>query len=48
MADDKNIDNIRYAMENQEYFQRQVEEVANALINKNNDENAKAFSWFID
>ena len=41
--DDKNIDNIRYAMENQEYFQRQVEEVANALININTG-NANA-SW---
>ena len=30
MAEDKNIDNIRYAMENQEYIQSQVEEVANA------------------
>ena len=48
MAEDKNIDNIRYAMENQEYFQRQVEEVANALINKNNEENPKVFSWFIE
>jgi|TARA_Y100000401_G_scaffold89767_1_gene75288 hypothetical protein len=46
--DDKNIDNIRYAMENQDYFQRQVEEVANALINKNNDENPKVFAWFMD
>ena len=48
MAEDKNIDNIRYAMENQEYFQRQVEEVANVLINKNNEENPKVFSWFME
>ena len=46
--DDKNIDNIRYAMENQDYFQRQVEEVANALKNKNNDEHPKVFAWFMD
>ena len=39
MADNVNIDNVRYAMEQQEYFQRQIEEAANTLINKNNDEN---------
>ena len=48
MAEDINIDNNRYSMEHQEFFQRQVEEAVNVLINKNNDENAKAFSWFID
>ena len=48
MADNVNIDNVRYAMEHQEYFQRQIEEAVNVLINKNNDENAKAFAWFIN
>ena len=48
MADNINIDNVRYAMEQQEYFQRQIEEAANVLINKNNNENPKVFSWFIE
>ena len=48
MGDKVNIENVRYSMEHQEYFQRQIEEAVNILINKNNDENAKAFSWFID
>ena len=34
MAEDINIDNIRYSMEHQEFFQRQVEEAVNVLINK--------------
>ena len=48
MTDKTDIDNVRYSFETQEFFQRQVEEAVNVLINKNNDENAKAFSWFID
>ncbi len=32
MADNVNIDNVRYAMEQQEYFQRQIEEAANNVI----------------
>tara|TARA_Y100000768_G_scaffold384552_1_gene368821 strand:+ start:742 stop:888 length:147 start_codon:yes stop_codon:yes gene_type:complete len=48
MAEDRNIDNIRYSFENQEFFQRQVEEAVNSLVNKNNQEDAKAFSWFIN
>tara|TARA_B100000214_G_C23844198_1_gene570270 strand:+ start:692 stop:838 length:147 start_codon:yes stop_codon:yes gene_type:complete len=48
MAEDRNIDNIRYSFENQEFFQRQVEEAVNNLVNKNNQEDAKAFSWFIN
>jgi len=48
MAKDINIDNIRYSMEHQEYFQRQLEVVVNALVNQSNDENAKAFAWFMN
>ena len=48
MATDINIENVRYSMEHQEFFQRQIEEAVNALINKNNDENAKAFAWFMN
>ena len=38
MADvtEKNIDNVRYSFETQEFFQRQLEESVNSLINKNN------------
>jgi hypothetical protein len=32
------IDNVRYSIETQEFFQRQVEEAVNTLINKNNTE----------
>ena len=45
MADTNNIDNVRYSMETQEYFQRQLEASVNELINKNNTESDKAFSW---
>ena len=48
MSDKINIDNVRYSMETQEYFQRQLEEAVNTLINKNNIENDKAFNWFIN
>ncbi len=48
MADTIDIDNVRYSMETQEYFQRQIEEAINALVNKNNTESDKAFSWFMN
>ena len=48
MSDTINIDNVRYSMETQEYFQRQLEEAVNTLINKNNTESDKAFNWFMN
>ena len=33
MSDKVDIDNIRYSIETQEFFQRQVEEAVNNLIN---------------
>ncbi len=48
MADTIDIDNVRYSFEAQEYFQRQIEEALNALVNKNNTESDKAFSWFMN
>ena len=48
MSDTNNIDNVRYSMETQEYFQRQLESSVNELINKNNTESDKAFSWFMN
>jgi len=48
MSDQINIDNVRYSIETQEFFQRQIEEAVNTLINKNNDESDKAFSWFMN
>jgi hypothetical protein len=48
MADTINIDNVRYSLETQEYFQRQIEEAVNTLVNKNNTESDKAFSWFMN
>ena len=48
MADTNNIDNVRYSMETQEYFQRQLEASVNELINKNNTESDKACSWFMN
>jgi|TARA_R110001583_G_scaffold54820_1_gene167322 hypothetical protein len=48
MADTIDIDNVRYSMETQEYFQRQLEEAVNTLVNKNNTESDKAFSWFMN
>ena len=47
MSDIINIDNVRYSMETQEYFQRQLEESVNALINKDNTESNKAFDFFM-
>ena len=48
MSEKVNIDNVRYSLETQEYFQRQIEEAVNTLINKNNTESDKAFSWFMN
>ena len=48
MADTIDIDNVRYSMETQEYFQRQIEEAINTLVNKNNSESDKAFVWFME
>ena len=48
MSDSTDIDNVRYSMETQEFFQRQIEEAINTLVNKNNDESNKVFSWFIE
>jgi hypothetical protein len=48
MADTVDIDNVRYSIETQEYFQRQIEEAVNQLVNKNNTESNKAFSWFMN
>jgi len=48
MSDIINIDNVRYSMETQEYFQRQLEEAVNTLVNKNNTENDKVFNWFMN
>ena len=48
MSDKVNIDNVRYSLETQEYFQRQIEEAVNTLVNKNNTESDKAFAWFMN
>jgi len=48
MSDKIDIDNVRYSIETQEFFQRQVEEAVNTLINKNNTESDKAFIWFMN
>jgi|TARA_Y100001970_G_C14005798_1_gene735769 hypothetical protein len=48
MSDKIDIDNVRYSIETQEYFQRQIEEAMNQLVNKNNTESDKAFSWFMN
>ena len=47
MSDKIDIDNIRYSIETQEFFQRQVEEAVNVLVNEKNVENNKAFAWFM-
>ena len=44
---EKDLDNVRYSFETQEYFQRQVEESVNVYINKFNTENDKVFAWFM-
>jgi|TARA_B110000971_G_scaffold210823_1_gene238440 hypothetical protein len=48
VSDKIDIDNIRYSFDLKELFQRQVEEALNTLINKNNTESDKAFSWFMN
>jgi len=48
MSDIIDIDNVRYSMETQEFFQRQIEEAINTLVNKNNTESDKEFSWFMN
>ena len=48
MSDSTDIDNVRYSMETQEFFQRQIEEAINTLVNKNNSESDKAFGWFME
>ena len=48
MTDSVDIDNVRYSMETQEFFQRQIEEAINSLVNKNNTESDKAFVWFME
>ena len=48
MSDKVDIDNVRYSIETQEYFQRQIEEAVNTLVNKNNTESDKACSWFMN
>ena len=47
MTDKTDTDNVRYSLETQEFFQRQVEEAVNVLVNEKNIENNKAFAWFI-
>jgi hypothetical protein len=44
---ERDIDNVRYSFETQEFFQRQMEESVNSLINKNNVETDKVFAWFM-
>ena len=48
MSDKIDINNVRYSMETQEYFQRQLEASVNELINKNNTESDKAYSWLMN
>ena len=47
MSEKTDIDNVRYSFETQEFFQRQLEQSVNELINKNNTESDKAFVWFM-
>ena len=47
MSDINDIDNVRYSFESQEFFQRQLEQSVNELINKNFTESDKAFVWFM-
>ena len=47
MTEKTDIDNVRYSFETQEFFQRQIEEAINTLINDSNKESDKAFAWFI-
>ena len=47
MTDKTDIDNVRYSLDTQEFFQRQVEEAVNVLVNQKNKVYNKAFAWFI-
>ena len=47
MRENNDIDNVRYSFESQEFFQRQLEQSVNELINKHNTESDKAFAWFM-
>jgi len=47
MTDKTDIDNVRYSFEKQDFFQRKIEESIKALINEKNQENNKAFAWFL-
>ena len=47
MSDKFDIDNVRYSLDSQEFFQRQLEQSVNELINKHNTESDKAFAWFM-
>jgi len=47
MTDKTDIDNVRYSFETQEFFQRQIEEAINSLINEKNQENNKAYACFL-
>jgi hypothetical protein len=47
MTDKTDTDNVRYSLDTQEFFQRQVEEAVNVLVNEKNIEKNKAFAWFI-
>ena len=41
------LDYVSYRFETQEFFQRQIEEAINTLINDRNKESDKAFAWFV-
>ena len=45
MTDKTDIDNVRYSFEAQEFFQRQIEEAINTLINEKNTENNTTFLY---
>ena len=47
MTEKTDIDNVRYSFETQEFFQRQIEEAINTLINDRNKESDKAFAWVV-
>ena len=47
MTEKTDIDKVRYSFETQEFFQRQIEEAINTLINDRNKESNKTFAWFI-
>jgi len=47
MSDIHDLDNIRFAFTESGFFQREVERAVNDMIYKNNQENDKAFVWFM-